>query len=74
MKRNVLNLCMVLFLLFTPTITSTEMGVSLIDLHLLTGAAAARGGLPSPWARVARAAGEGSRSEAEAWRDEANEL
>jgi hypothetical protein len=38
------------------------------------GAAAARGGLPSLWARVARAAGEGSRSEAEAWRDEANEL
>jgi hypothetical protein len=38
------------------------------------GAAAARGGLPSPCAHVARAAGEGSRSDAEAWRDEANEL
>ena len=34
----------------------------------------ARGGLPSPWAHAARAADEGSRSDAEARRDEANEL
>jgi hypothetical protein len=32
------------------------------------------GGLPSPWAHVARTAGEGSRSDTEAWRDEENEL
>jgi hypothetical protein len=37
-------------------------------------AAMACGGLPSPWAHVARAAGEGSRSDSEAWRDEENEL
>jgi hypothetical protein len=37
-------------------------------------AAAVCGGLPSPWAHVARAANEGSRSDAEAWRDEVNEL
>jgi hypothetical protein len=38
------------------------------------GAVVAGGGLPSPWAHVARAAGEGSSSDAEAWRDETNEL
>ena len=38
------------------------------------GVATARGALPSPSAHVARAMGEGSKSDVEARRDEAKEL